>query len=226
MSKVAEKRAESPGPEQSSELAEPPQVLKVVKSGQRAETPPASCPAPRAAPQCPPVYYKRPAAPPRASTARSTAPGMIRMTQPGYEGIKWVKSICDVCGMPVLADQARCKNQRGAYVHAQCVAAAGDDRVGATGVIPPIALTPELKEVKGICEVCRMPVVADQARCKNQRGAYVHARCTAGAGAQVLYGNIIQAAAKEAPPSEHDRVIVLTELCVIRHLTKDRQHVA
>ena len=32
MSKVAEQRAESPGPEQSSELAEPPQLLKVVKS--------------------------------------------------------------------------------------------------------------------------------------------------------------------------------------------------
>ena len=32
MSKVAEKRAESPGPEQSSELPEPPQLLKVVKS--------------------------------------------------------------------------------------------------------------------------------------------------------------------------------------------------
>ncbi len=32
MSKVAEKRAESPSPEQSSELAEPPQLLKVVKS--------------------------------------------------------------------------------------------------------------------------------------------------------------------------------------------------
>ena len=32
MSKLAEKRAESPGPEQSTELAEPPQVLKVVKS--------------------------------------------------------------------------------------------------------------------------------------------------------------------------------------------------
>ena len=32
MSKVAEKRAESPGPEQSSELAEPPQVVKVVKA--------------------------------------------------------------------------------------------------------------------------------------------------------------------------------------------------
>jgi hypothetical protein len=32
MSKVAEKRAESPGPEQSTELAEPPQVVKVVKA--------------------------------------------------------------------------------------------------------------------------------------------------------------------------------------------------
>ena len=32
MSKLAEKRAESPGPEESTELAEPPQVLKVVKS--------------------------------------------------------------------------------------------------------------------------------------------------------------------------------------------------
>ncbi len=107
-----------------------------------------------------------------------------------------------------FVDQARCKNQLGAYAHAQCVAAASDDRVGAAGVVPPTAPTPELKEVKGICDVCRMPVLVDQARCKNQRGAYVHAQCAAGAGAQVLYGTNIQAAAKVDPPSEHDRVIV------------------
>ena len=108
------------------------------------------------------------------------------MTQPGYEGIKrefaYQKGICDVCRMPVFADQARCKNQRGAYAHAQCVAAASDDRVGAAGVVPPTAPTPELKEVKGICDVCRMPVLVDQARCKNQRGAYVHAQCAAATG--------------------------------------------
>jgi len=49
----------------------------------------------------------------------------------GYEGIKrefagYQKGICDVCRMPVLADQARCKNQMGAYVHAQCTAGSGD----------------------------------------------------------------------------------------------------
>ena len=93
-------------------------------------------------------------------------------------------------------------------MHVQCVAGAGDYSAGVAGVVPPIAPTPELKEVKGICDVCRMPVLADQARCKNQRGAYVHAQCAAAAGAQVLYGNNIQAAAKVAPRSGHDRVTV------------------
>jgi len=44
---------------------------------------------------------------------------------------------------------------------------------------------------KGICDVCRMPVLDDQLRTKNHRGAYVHAKCAAahpyagGGGAQV-----------------------------------------
>jgi hypothetical protein len=91
--------------------------------------------------------------------------------------LKDVKGICDVCRMPVFGDQARSKNQRGAYVHAQCVAGAGDERVGVAGMAPPIAPKPELKDIKGICDVCRMPVFGDQARSKNQRGAYVHAQC-------------------------------------------------
>ena len=94
--------------------------------------------------------------------------------------LKEVKGICDVCRMPVFADQARTKNQRGDYVHAQCVAGADDERVDVAGVSPPMA--PELKDVKGICDVCRMPVFVDQARTKNQRGDYVHAKCTTGAG--------------------------------------------
>jgi hypothetical protein len=36
---------------------------------------------------------------------------------------------------------------------------------------------PEIKDIKGICDVCRMPVFADQARSKNQWGAYVHSQC-------------------------------------------------
>jgi Ca2+-binding EF-hand superfamily protein len=58
-----------------------------------------------------------------------------------------------------------------------CEAGAGDDRVGVAGVVPPIAPKAELKDVKGICDVCKKTVLADQARCKNQRGAYVHAQC-------------------------------------------------
>ena len=46
--------------------------------------------------------------------------------------------------------------------------------MGVAGVVTPLAPTPELKDVKGICDVCRMP---DQVRCKNQLGAYVHAQC-------------------------------------------------
>jgi predicted RNA-binding protein YlxR (DUF448 family) len=160
-----------------------------------------------------------------AGDARVGFAGASPPTAPTPE-IKEVKGICDVCRVPVLADQARSKNRLGAYVHAQCAAAAGNDWVGFAGVSPPTAPTPELKEVKGICDVCRMPVLADQARCKNQRGAYVHARCAAATGAQVLYGNNIQAAAKVAPRSGHDRVTVQTEFCVISHLTKNRQHVA
>jgi len=95
--------------------------------------------------------------------------------------LKDVKGICDVCKMPVFGDQARCKNQRGAYVHSQCVGGAGDERVGVAGMAPPIAPKPELEDVKGICDVCRMPVFEHQARCKNQRGAYVHAHCVPGA---------------------------------------------
>jgi len=44
---------------------------------------------------------------------------------------------------------------------------------------------------KGTCDVCRMPVLDDQLRTKNNRGAYVHAKCAAahpyagGGGAQV-----------------------------------------
>jgi hypothetical protein len=49
--------------------------------------------------------------------------------------------------------------------------------VGVAGVVPPIQPKPELKDVKGICDVRRTPVFADQARCKNQWGAYVHAQC-------------------------------------------------
>jgi hypothetical protein len=37
-----------------------------------------------------------------------------------------------------------------------------------------------IEDVKGICGVCRMPVFADQARSKNQWGAYAHAQCVAG----------------------------------------------
>ena len=85
--------------------------------------------------------------------------------------------VCAVCRLPVHDNQARNKNQSGAYVHAHCVAGAGDEEVGVAGVAPPIAPKPELNDVKGICDVCRMPVFVDQARSKNQRGACVHAQC-------------------------------------------------
>jgi hypothetical protein len=91
------------------------------------------------------------------------------------------RGICVVCRLPVFVDQARSKNQWGDYMHAQCVPGAGDERVGVAGVAPQI-IEQEIKDVKGMCDVCGMPVFADQARSKNQWGAYVHAQCAAGAG--------------------------------------------
>ena len=39
---------------------------------------------------------------------------------------------------------------------------------------------------KGICAVCNLPVLDDQARSKNQQGKYVHSLCAAVGGAQVV----------------------------------------
>ena len=111
------------------------------------------------------------------------------MAQSGYQ-----KGICDVCRMPVFVDEARSKNQWGGYVHAQCVAGAGEARVGVAGVTPTVLRKTETKDVKGsptvlrktetkdvkgICNICRLPVFVDHARSKNQWGAYVHAQCVA-----------------------------------------------
>ena len=71
----------------------------------------------------------------------------------------------------------RTQESAGDNVHAQCVVGEGYERVGVAGVSPPIAPKPEIKDVKGMCDVRRTPVFADQARSKNQRGAYVHAQC-------------------------------------------------
>jgi hypothetical protein len=49
-------------------------------------------------------------------------------------------------GGRVFADQAGSKNQRGYYLHAQCASGAGDERVGVSGVSPPIG-TKAVKEV-------------------------------------------------------------------------------
>jgi hypothetical protein len=80
----------------------------------------------------------------------------------------------------------------GAYVHAQCAAGTDDARVGVSGVAPPIV---ETNKVKGICRVCRTPVFVDQARSKNQLGAYVHAQCVAEEMVEGLFPADIQSGA-------------------------------
>ena len=119
--------------------------------------------------------------------------GAVRPPEVQSPDLNDVKGLCAVCRMPVFVHQARSRNQWGAYVHAQCVAGAGGEMVGVAGVAPPVAPKPELKDVKGICDVCGMPVFVDQARSKNQRGAYVHAQCVSGANLTQAYQQIASA---------------------------------
>ncbi len=44
----------------------------------------------------------------------------------------------------------------------------------ASPIFVPIA---QPRQQKGICDECRIPVFSDQARTKNERGAYVHLEC-------------------------------------------------
>ena len=88
-------------------------------------------------------------------------------------------------------------------MHVQCLAGAGDYRVGVAGVVPPIAPTPELKDVKGICDVCRMPVFEHQTRSKNERGAYVHAHCVSAANLPQPYQQTVPDPAQPQHLQQH-----------------------
>jgi hypothetical protein len=83
--------------------------------------------------QQPQVQYQQP------QYAQPTQP---QYAQPAHHPVAQLgdqKGICAICRLPVLDNQPRTKNQWGAYVHAHCVAGAGDERVGVAGLDPSYA---------------------------------------------------------------------------------------